>query len=271
MVPPPPGQGDETLPARGVGEIISTAFEIYRRNAAQLLTIVAIIVVPLSILNFLLVDVVFAPKITKTLSVTGDTIRVVDRSFWLFLVGALIAAAMGVIINAILEAALLRGAVQASIGDTVDVPTSYRWGLRRFGSILFLSILVGLSIAVGFILLVIPGLFLLVMLSVAVPALVVEDVRGTAAMKRSWELVKGNFWHAAGVIVVAFLITIVVGAIFSAISGDNRILSLIFDTLGRIIVAPFSAVVTVLLYLDLRARREALTAARLRTELATGD
>jgi hypothetical protein len=270
-VPPPPGQGDHPLQARGVGEIIGTAFEIYRRNASQLLMIVAIIVVPLSILNFLLVDVVLAPRITKTVSVTGQTIRVVDRSFWLFVLGALIAAAIGVIINAILQAALLRGAAQASLGDTVDVQTSYRWGLRRFGSVLLVSLLVGLSVGVGFILLIVPGLFLLVMFSVAVPAMVVEDARGRAAMKRSWGLVKGQFWHTAGVIAVAFLITIVVSAILGAIGGDNKTLSLIFDTLGRIIVAPFSAVVTVLLYLDLRARRETLTASQLRSELVARD
>jgi hypothetical protein len=73
---------------------------------------------------------------------------------------------------------------------------------------LLVAILVGLTVAVGFILLVIPGIIFLVFLSVSVPALVVENRRGTEAMKRSWNLVSSHFWHALGVILVAAIITV---------------------------------------------------------------
>jgi hypothetical protein len=42
----------------------------------------------------------------------------------------------------------------------------------------------------------------------------------------------------------------------------------IFSAIGSIITAPFTALVSVLLYLDLRSRSEALTADALRAELA---
>ena len=62
------------------------------------------------------------------------------------------------------------------------------------------------------------------MFAVAIPALVVENRRGTDAMSRSWNLVKGHFWHAFGLIVLTFIIVAVsegiIGAIGTAIS-DN--------------------------------------------------
>jgi hypothetical protein len=168
-----------------------------------------------------------------------------------------------------LEAATLRAAALATVGDPVDIEASYQYGLKRFGSVLLVSILVGLSVAIGFILLVIPGIILLVMLSVSIPALVVENRRGTEAMKRSWELAKGQFWHVLGVILVAFIIAAIITGILAAIGSGNTILGVILSTIGQIIVAPFTALVTVVLYLDLRARSESLTASTLRTELSS--
>jgi hypothetical protein len=227
---------------------------------------VAIIVVPLSVLNFLVVKVALAPN-TRRAVIAGQSVRVESRSFWIFVLAALIAAAIGIITTAILQAAMLRGAAQATIGDPVDVAASYRWGLRRFGSVLFLSLLVGLVVAVGFVLLIVPGVIFLVLLSVSVPALVVEGLRGREAMRRSWNLARGHFWHVLVVVLVAAIIAGIVGGLISAIGGSNRVVGLIFGAIGQIIVAPYSALVSVLLYLDLRARRERLTASTLRAEL----
>ena len=123
---------------------------------------------------------------------------------------------ISVIISAVLQAAILRAAAQATIGDPVDPQESYRFGFKRLGSVILVSVLVGLAVIGGFILLVIPGLIFLVFLSVSVPVLIVENRRGTDAMSRSWNLVKGHFWHAVGVIIVAGLITGIVG-------GDHRL------------------------------------------------
>jgi hypothetical protein len=261
--PPPEPPGGGALPSRGIGDILSAAFQIYTKNAGQLILIVAIVVVPLSLISFLLTDVVF----NGTTEDVGG-IEVTTRTFAVFLGATLAALAISIIISAILQAALLRGAAQGTIGDPVDINTSYRWGLSRFGSVLLVSILVGLSVAIGFILLIIPGIFLLVMLAVSVPAVVVENKRGTDAMRRSWDLVKGHFWHVLGVIVVAALLTGLVSGLISAIGGSNRFVGLITGMIAQILVAPYSALVSILLYLDLRARGEMLSANQLRGELA---
>jgi hypothetical protein len=272
-IPPPPSSdlpvdGDR-LPRRGLGDILSAALQIYRKNAAQLLLIVAVVTIPLSILSYLLADVVFAAN-SKTVTIGNQSVKVTEpRSFFVFLLALLVTLAIGVIITAILQAAILRAAAQATIGDPVDVEASYRWGFARFGAVLLVSILVGLAVGIGFLLLIIPGIILLVMFSVAIPVVVVENRRGTDAMRRSWELVSNHFWHVLGVILVAAILAGIVSGLVSAIGGNNGLLRAIFQAIAQIITAPFTALVSVLLYLDLRARRENLTASGLRAELAT--
>jgi hypothetical protein len=237
-----------------VGEILSQAFNVYRANAAKLALIVALVVVPLTLVSTLLTQVSRDP----------DT----DAGVATALLFLAITVAIALIIWSLLEAAIVRAAAQAALGDPIDVEASYRWGLRRIGSVILVSILVGLAVVGGLILLVIPGLIFLVMLSVSIPALIVEGRRGSDALGRSWNLVRGNFWHVVGVLVVAGLITGAISGIIGALGGNAWFLRWVFSSIGTIVTAPFTALVAVLLYVDLRARSEALTAATLRTEVS---
>jgi len=271
--PPPPPEGTPPGPGslrpRGVGDILSAAFEIYKNNATNLIVIVAIVVIPLSLISAVIVHYV-ANSTTTTTSASGFSVTYTTHSTSSLILGSLIAAAISVIIGAVLQAAIIRAGAEATIGDEVDVETSYRYGFHRLGSVILVGLLVGLAVAIGFVLLIIPGIIALVFFSVSIPALVVENRRGTKAMGRSWNLVSGHFWHAFGVIIVAYLIVAVVGGLLGAIGGSNWVVAWIFRAIAQIITTPFSALVSVLLYLDLRARKEALTSDVLRSELAAG-
>ena len=256
------------LPARGLGDILSAAFEIYKDNATKLILIVAIVVVPLQFISHFLSGVVFEPQ---KQTVTIGTVTVTEtaaRSFGTGLLVLLITAIITIVISAALQAAIIRAAAQTTVGDPVDIYQSYRFGFAHFGSVLGASILVGIVVVIGFILLIIPGVIFLTLLAVTIPVVVIERKGVTAAMSRSWNLAKGHFWHVLGTVVVAAIIAGVVGGLIGAIGGSNWFLAWIFGSIGQIIVAPFSAMVTVLLYLDLRTRSEALTASQLRGELA---
>ncbi len=268
--PPPPMMGGPQggIPPKTLGEILSAAFNIYKANASKLLLIVAVVVVPLSFISALFSGVVFEGS-KHTVLVFDRPVEVIDRSFGFFLAGALITAVISVIITAMLQAAILRAAAQATIGDPVDPEESYRFGFKRLGSVILVSLLVGLAVLGGLILLIIPGLIFGVLLCVSVPVLIVENRRGREALGRSWNLVKGHFWHALGVIFVAGIIVGIVSGIIGAIGGSEWVIRWIFSAIAQILTAPFTALVSVLLYLDLRARTEALSASTLRAELAT--
>jgi hypothetical protein len=267
LPPPPPMAGGPSggIPPKRLGEILSAAFEIYRANASKLLLVVALVVVPLSLISAVFAGVIFDP--TDLDATTADEI---GRSLVENLFAISIAGLITVLISAVLQAATVRAAAQATIGDPVDVEASYRFGFRRLWSVILISLLVGLIVTAGLIALIIPGIIFLVFLSVSIPALIVEGRRGTDALGRSWGLVSGNFWHALGVIVVAGLIVGVISGIIGAIGGSNWAVRWIFTAIAQIVTAPYAALVSVLLYLDLRARSETLQAETLRQELASG-
>ena len=120
--------------------------------------IVAVVVVPLTFISAFLTGVVFAPE-TTTEVILGEEIEITTQSAGAGILVAAIAAVIGVIISAVLQAAIMRGAAQGSIGDPVDIDASYKWGFARFGSVLLISILVGLAVLGGLLLFVIPGIF----------------------------------------------------------------------------------------------------------------
>jgi hypothetical protein len=258
------------IPSKTLGEILSAAFNIYKANASQLILVVAVVVVPLSLIGALFTGVVFAPDRIRVSEAGVVSLDYAGRSFAAILLVGAIGALIAVLVSAVMQAAILRAAAQATIGDPVDVEASYRYGFKRLWSVILVSLLVGLSVAVGFVLLIIPGIIFLAFLSVSVPVLIVEGRRGTEAMGRSWNLVRGHFWHALAVVVVAALIVGIISGLIGGIGGDNWVVRWIFTAIAQIVTVPFAALVSILLYLDLRARSESLSAETLRRELASG-
>jgi hypothetical protein len=251
-----------------LGDILSAAFEIYTENADKLITIVAVIVVPLELLLHLITGVIFAAK-KSSVVIGGQTIPVITkRSASVGFLATAISVLILVVISSALQAAITRASAQSTVGDPVDVGASYQFGFRKFGPVLVTSFVVALAVGIGFLLLFIPGVFFMGMFAVAIPVVVIEGKDVGAALSRSWELVKGNFWHALGTVVVAFVIAGVISAILGVFAGSNWFLGWIFGSIAAIITTPFTAMVTVLLYLDLRTRVENLTSSQLKSELA---
>jgi hypothetical protein len=144
------------------------------------------------------------------------------------------------------------------------------FGFARLGPILVVSILVGLATLAGLIVLIIPGIYIGVRLAVSTQALVVEGKRGTQAMRRSWDLIGGHWWHAAFTVLLAGLLTEVVNAIISAPFGASAwVAQAVAAAVATTVTLPYGALVGVLLYLDLRARKERLDLDTLNTDLQT--
>src|SRR4029434_5853703 len=120
---------------------------------------------------------------------------------WSVGIAALLAALAGIVMYLALTGAITRAVAAEVAGEDPSLEQSYRFGFHRLGSVLLVSVLVGLANIAGLILFIIPGLWIGIRLAVSVEALVVEGRRGTQAMGRSWELVGGHWWHAFGALV----------------------------------------------------------------------
>ena len=183
-------------------------------------------------------------------------------------IAGLVAALAGILMYLVLTGAITRAVAAEVAGQDSSVEQSYRFGFHRLGSVLLVSVLVGLAIIGGLILFIIPGIYIGIRLCVSIEALVVEGRRGTEAMGRSWGLVGGHWWHAFGTVVVGGLLTGIVNAVITAPFGDTGwFVQGLAAAVATVVTLPYSALVGVLLYLDLRARKESLTLDTLRTDL----
>lgn len=263
---PEPPDSPRLFRPRSVGEILSHAFELYRLHWRNLALTVALIVVPLAIIQVLFVDLVIDDAFGET--VRRDGREVLDAGAGAAIAAGLVTAIATVLMWAVVTGAITRAAAGTFLGRDLDIGESYRYGLARLGSIILVGLLAGLAIAGGFLLLVIPGFFVLTRLTCALPALVIEDRRGTDALSRSWNLVAGHGWPVFGTIIVAGLISGIVGGILTAPFGDNTLGRAVAQSISSIVTTPYMSLVGILIYLDVRVRKERYGPTDLEAELA---
>jgi hypothetical protein len=213
-----------------VGEPIGEGWEIYKRFWRHLL--------PIAFVALLIIS-----------SVT------------LFLRGAGALGAIGALVVSIVGIYLVQAALVEAVADVRDgradlsLTETLSSVLPRLGSIILASLVAGIAVAFGFVLLIAPGLFLLTIWSMIIPVLVLEQVGAFDSFGRSRELVRGYGWTVFGVVLIMFLINIaahiVVAVIVSGLSDSisSYLTSVIADTL----VTPFAAAVLTAMYFRLKA------------------
>ena len=84
-------------------------------------------------------------------------------------------------------------------------------GVRQFGSFFGLSLLSGLGLLLGFLLLIVPGVYLGVRWSVANSALLAEGKSASDALSESWEMTARSFWAILGAYLVILLPAVALG------------------------------------------------------------
>ena len=309
-----PAPGGIPLRPLALGDILNGAVTSARRNPVATFGLAAIVMTIYGIMSAVLQNIERSQlgKISSTQqalqngqTLTQQQLNNVLGSF----VGAILpAAAVTIVISFVLTSALA-GMLSAIIGRGVlgqRVSLGQAWRAGRIGPVigtslllLLISVCVPLPVVVVVIVLAVLHLtpvavligvlggiasvgleiFLLIRLSVALPALVLERISPATAIKRSFELSQGSFWRLFGIrLLTAFIVSIaslVLSIPFTIASGalggsgslfsvgtKATLASVIIAAIGGIVAstvtAPISAGVVVLLYADLRMRREGL-------------
>lgn len=191
-------------------------------------------------------------------------------AFWLYLAVAIVTGVasgsfvllMVALVISLLAGVLYQGIVVSLVRDVQDGRRDYSMGelvgqaAPFLGPLLGAGVLAALGIGIGFILLIVPGLFLMTIWAVIAPVIVIEKSGAIDAFGRSRELVRGNGWPVLGTLVVAFLIVFVAGAILNSIAlaiSDGVILQIVFSALASTVTAPITALVAAVIYYRLLA------------------
>ena len=224
---------------------LGEAWRIYTKFFMRFFLVAAMVFLILNLFNALLGWVVGTGPGRAILVALITTVVSLVGTFWLQ--GALVYAVDDV----------RDGRIDTSIGDLFKRAEPY------IGTLIIAGILAGFGIAVGFVLLIIPGLVLLTWWCLIVPVIALEGKRAGESFTRSRDLVRGHGWTVFGVIILTVLASAIatglIQGIFSFLGSFLRYW--IGGTLANAIVDPFLAIALTLIYFQLRESPAAEAAA----------
>ncbi|WP_374657984.1 YciC family protein [Phenylobacterium sp.] len=172
---------------------------------------------------------------------------------------------VAVIGSALLQATIVRVAVSTLNGQSASAFAEMRKSIPFIAPLLGLGLLVGLGVMLGTMLLIVPGVILMIMWSVAAPAFVVERIGVFDSLSRSRNLTRGHRWRIFGLFVaylaVYFAAALVLGGVAVAFSfaggaGASAIASVVGDALASVIGGVISSAGAAAIYYELRAIKE---------------
>jgi len=211
--------------------VLGESWQLYRTYARHLLTIAFIVFI-------------IAAVLSAGLALVGG------------ILGALLSWLVTLIAEFLLTAALVK-AVQDVRDGRVDlsVEQTFSAALPLIGPVAVAAVLAGIAITIGLAIFIIPGLFLLTIWCLIMPAIVVTGTDPLASFGRSWQLVREHFWNVFGILLTVFVIwlavNLVLGVVFSLL--PYFLAHFLSSVIANTLIAPFIAVVTTLMYFRLSA------------------
>ncbi|MEU0968980.1 hypothetical protein ABZ357_27485 [Streptomyces sp. NPDC005917] len=310
---PPPAAKPGVIPLRplGVGEILDGAVSTMRTYWRTVLGISLTVAVVTQVAVILLQGLVLNDtRTTDALNDPSASLSEVSRAAGEVAVSSGAVLLISLVGTIIATALLTTVTSRAVLGKSVTTGEAWRDARPQVIKLFGLIVLMGL-IAVGVLLAgALPGiivaiaggpggaiaallilgilagavvtLWLMIRLSLASPALMLEKQGITKSLARSAKLVRGSWWRVFGIQILATIIANIVSSlavipfavIAAFLSGDGfsgflqstnanvgwtfLIVSGIGSVIGSMLTFPINAGVTVLLYIDQRIRREAL-------------
>ena len=282
-------------------EILGECFSIYGRHFRKFILIALIVQAPLAVLGFALGDRLLTAEDFRRLQVpivgdaggtlpesaepSADPLEPLQPLSRDEITDLGIAMAGYLMVTLVLHS-FLSGVISYAVGmqyaaGWVDVGRCYSRAWRRVLTLVTLGLLFfGLIVlmTMGFALLIVPGIIITVIIitvlltywSVDNHVVAIEGCKPIGALKRSFELVRGNWWRTFSTLLLTILVilglTIVMFVLLAApmaLIGDEgltgitaRVASALSGMLSNAIVAPISATAGTLIYLDLRSRKE---------------
>lgn len=228
-----------------VGGVLGEAWQLYTKFFTRFFAIAAIVYLIVNLVNAILgVAVGSGAGIALLLALVSVVVSLVG-TFWLQ--GALVYAVDDV----------RDGRVDSSISQLFERVRPY------VGTLILAGLLAGIGIALGLVLLIVPGLILLTWWCLIVPVIVLEGKPMGEAFGRSRELVRGHGWTVFGIVFVTAILTGIASGIIEALFSflGSFLRYWIGGAIASAIVGPFFAVALTLTYFKLRELREGVSAA----------
>ncbi len=271
----------------GVGDIIDETFRLYRENFTLFLATCAVLEVPAQIISILLmVNAGPLPRLnTSSGTISSDQLNNYLSRIGSYSAGTGIGSLIVLLVSLFITAALAVVISNRYLNRPVTVGDAYRAAMNRLGSLIGAILWVAVRI-IGLVLLFIIAIFVLVSVnlgplsillglalvpvivylaiswSLISPVIMLENVGGVAASKRSRELIRGYWWKAFGLFLVTGILVAILSSIPNLVIGGlagtgNILLSSVLGAVVTLLLRPIQTGVSILLFYDLKIRKEA--------------
>lgn len=238
--PEPPADVPASAPSKeqavapgkmSLGDIFSRAFEIYRQNPIMMVPSL----VPIAVL---ILGLIFLVGFVGLAAISGR-----ERLLAFTAVGGIILFVIILIILFIVaEGVTIEMIAEAFAGRKVDLAIAWNASKDRMEPLILTSLLAGVIITIGYVLLIVPGIVLSVIFYFVAQAVMIDGRSGTEALRESYGFLKANLEDSIVIIVAS----VAIGLILPVIPLIGFLLSLV--------ALPYIYALSTLLYLDRRGK-----------------
>ena len=273
-----------TLRPLHLGELLDQAIRLYRRNFLTFIGIIAVVYVPVMVLQTTATTLLSSSMLGFASSPPEEIFS--NYAYWIGMFSTILVAFIQfILVQGIATGALTRAVADNYLGRKTGILDAYRgirgsW-LTLLGALLFVG-LIFFGIAIWWMVPCIgwfTGLGMIAFLMAAInplvaPAVVLEGQGAIDAVRRAWSLARRRFWPLLGYVIILYLFSLLVvngpvAVVSFALAGAfesindpttqlvvRAIIQALVSLVGILIYYPLQMTAFTLIYFDLRVRTE---------------
>jgi len=240
------------------GQLLDKTFQTYRQNFVLFVGISAVPHACLLVMQLCM------------LAMGIGTVRTPAKVALTSIIVGIFALFISLVVTAITTAATTFGVSDVYLDKETSISACFARVKGRVGKVIYVSFELGARVFVGFLLLIIPGIYWAGKYGLAVPAVVLEDIKGRKACARSAELTKGSVGR---ILTIYFLIWVLIVAVSAGLMAvllfaapslrraagttSSNVLQYLVSAAVNTLISPVMSIALTLAYYDQRVRKEA--------------
>lgn len=236
-----------------IGGVFSRSMEIFKRNFVSFFILMAVFQTAIIVLQALL-----GIPLSPSVEITEEQLGALG-------IGYVVVVILSMVCFSAVYCAMIFGTYadlagqRPSLGDMLSKP------MGRLLPLIGLYFVFSIAVGIGFLLLIVPGVWLLCRWYLSASALVTEKIGVFASLTRSAELTAGHRWPILAIVVLQVVILFVAGIVISLVAllavAIGGVIGYVIASIAIYsVIYPFITVVAVVVYYDIRAAKEGITA-----------
>jgi len=236
-----------------LGELVTKTFELYRRDFSKYLILFVVVEAVIGVLTTLVRRAIVLPAALPAGATPQQLLNWLPGFF-----GAVTAlVALTAIVSLVFYPISIGGAVKMASEEITtgkaDLAASVRFVASRIVWLWAVGLVVGIIVVVGFIALLVPGIILSIMFSLAVPVIIIEGT-GFESMGRSRKLVSQRWLKTFALVILIGIVVGIASAVVSAVTGPLGVASTIVSSVVSALYIPLIPIALTVYYYSNVAR-----------------